>query len=100
MTACQCQGIEFVALKRENVYEFEGSVIVIAQTPWDQINLPQTAGWKVRGTIKLQCINEHTLAASVSQSTAMSLELCIYSNVQFISYFNGIMSNVFTVYST
>lgn len=77
MATCHCQGIEFVALNRENVYEYEGSVIVIAQTPWDQINLPQTAGWKIRGTVKLQCINEHTLAASVSQSMKMSLKQSI-----------------------
>lgn len=66
-TACRCQGIEFVALNRENIFEYEGSVSVIAQTPWDQINskLPQTAGWKIRGTVKLQRINEQTLAASV-----------------------------------
>lgn len=66
-TACLSQGIEFVSLNRENIYEYEGSVSVIAQAPWDQINLkpPQTASWKIRGTVKLQRNNENTLAASV-----------------------------------
>lgn len=65
--ACQCQGIEFVTLHRENIFEYEGSVNVIAQSPWDQIHSTpsQTAAWMVRGTVKLQRINELTLGASV-----------------------------------
>lgn len=67
MIACQCQGIEFVTLNREHIFEFEGSVNVIAQSPWDQIHVTpsQAAGWMVRGTVKLQRINELMLGASV-----------------------------------
>lgn len=70
VTTCRSQGIEFVPLNRENIYEYEGSVSVIAQAPWDQINLkpPQTAGWNIRGTVKLQRTDEQTLAASVRHS--------------------------------
>lgn len=66
-TTAQCQGIEFVALNREKLYEFEGTVNVIAQAPWDQINEQpqQTAAWKIRGTVKLQRTKEHELAAAV-----------------------------------
>lgn len=72
VTTCQCQSIEFVALNRESIYEYEGSVVVIAQAPWDQMNskLPQTAGWKIRGTVKLQRLNEQTLAASVRHTSS------------------------------
>lgn len=67
VAACQCQGIDFFALNRETIYEYEGSVNVIAQAPWDQIHLKstQTVGWKIRGTVKLQRIHDTTLAASV-----------------------------------
>lgn len=70
VTTYQCQGIEFVTLNRESIYEYEGSVSVIAQAPWDHgdsihLKPPQTAGWKIRGTVKLQRLNEQTLAASV-----------------------------------
>lgn len=69
-TTCVSQGIEFVSFNRENIYEYEGSVSVIAQAPWDQINLkpPHPSGWKIRGKVKLQRNNEHTLAASVRHS--------------------------------
>lgn len=67
ITTCQCQGIDFISLNRESIYEYEGSVSVIAQAPWDETHLkqPQTAGWKIRGTVKFQRLNEQTLAASV-----------------------------------
>lgn len=67
VSACQCQGIDFVTLNRESIYEFEGSVNVIAQAPWDQVHLKpsQMAGWKIRGTVKLQRSDEKTLAVSV-----------------------------------
>lgn len=70
MTTGLCQGIEFVSLNRENIYEYEGSVSVTAQTPWGQINLkpPQAAQWKIRGTVKLQRINNQTLAVLVRNS--------------------------------
>lgn len=71
-TNCHCQAIEFVALNREKIYEFEGAVNVIAQAPWDQINSQpqQTVAWKIRGTVKLQRTqekHENALAASVRQ---------------------------------
>lgn len=80
VTVCRCQGIELVALNRENIYEYEGSVSVNAQTPWDQINLkpPQTAGWKLTGRVKLQRINDQTLAASV-RTLNNNLIMTIYS---------------------
>lgn len=64
---CRCQGIEFVALNREKIYEFEGTVNVIAQAPWDQINSQpqQMAAWTIRGTVKLQRTQNNALAASV-----------------------------------
>lgn len=67
VASCQCQGIDFFALNRETIYEYEGSVNVIAQAPWDQIHLKstQTVGWKIRGTVKLQRLSDSTLAASV-----------------------------------
>lgn len=67
VAACQCQGIDFFALNRETIYEYEGSVNVIAQAPWDQIHLKstQTVGWRIRGTVKLQRLDDTTLAASV-----------------------------------
>lgn len=66
-TKCLSQGIEFVALKREVIYEYEGSVTVLAQPPWDQFHLkpPQSSSWKIRGTVKLHRIDTKTLAASV-----------------------------------
>lgn len=84
-TTCRCQGIEFVALNRENIYEYEGSVSVNAQTPWDQINLkpPQTSGWKIRGTVKLQHINDQTFAASVRK---LNCNLIIKNNLLRESY--------------
>lgn len=56
-----------MTLNREAIYEFEGSVNVVAQAPWDQLhlNLPKAAGWKVRGTVKFHRNAEKTLAASV-----------------------------------
>lgn len=52
---------------REIIYEYAGSVDVIAQPQWDQnqAKAAQSAGWKVRGTVKLQRIDGKTLAASV-----------------------------------
>lgn len=74
LAAFQCQGIDFVALNRETIYEYEGSVDVIAQAPWDQKHLKstQTAGWKIRGTVKLQRSHDTTLAASVRQNPIIS----------------------------
>lgn len=59
--------IEFVKHDREIIYEYAGSVDVIAQAQWDQYHAKeaQSAGWKVRGTVKLQRIDSKTLAASV-----------------------------------
>lgn len=59
-----------MTLNRESIYEFEGSVNVIAQAPWNQLNLklPKAAGWKVRGTVKFHRNDEKTLAASVNIS--------------------------------
>lgn len=67
VAACQCQGIDFITLNRETIYEYEGSVNVIAQAPWDQIHLKSTqaVGWKIRGTVKLQRLDDTTLATSV-----------------------------------
>lgn len=67
MATCQCQGIQFVAMNREKIYEFEGAVNVIAQAPWDQLSSqpPQTVSWKIRGTFKLQRTHQTTLSASV-----------------------------------
>lgn len=67
MVVGECQCINFVALNREVIYEYEGSVSGIAQAPWDQIHLKstQTVGWKIRGTVKLQRLHDRTLAASV-----------------------------------
>lgn len=75
VAACQCQGIDFVALNREIIYEYEGSVNVIAQAPWDQIHLKltQTVGWKIRGTVKLQRLDDTTLAASVSHISSKQI---------------------------
>lgn len=59
--------IEFVKHDREIIYEYAGSVDVIAQAQYDQYQAKeaQSAGWKVRGTVKLQRIDGKTLAASV-----------------------------------
>lgn len=59
--------IEFVRHGREVIYEYEGSVNVIAQAQWDQFQTKpaQSAAWKVRGTVKLQRIDSKTLAGSV-----------------------------------
>lgn len=67
ITKCLSQSIEIVPLNRELIYEYEGSVNVLAQTPWDQIHLkpPRATSWKIRGTVKLQRIDRKTLAASV-----------------------------------
>lgn len=75
VTACKCQDVEFVTLNRENIFVYEGSVNVIAQAPWDQVHLkpPQLAGWKIRGTVKVQRPTEHTFAASVSVSTFIKI---------------------------
>lgn len=77
VTKCRCEGIDFVTLNRESVYEFEGSVNVIAQAPWDQIHLkvPKSAGWKVRGTVKFHRNAERELAASVNMNTAYIFQL-------------------------
>lgn len=69
-TTCRCQGIEFVAINRENIYEYVGSVSVNAQTPWDDQTggkSPQQAAWTIRGTVKLQRTNNQTLSASVRE---------------------------------
>lgn len=59
--------IEFVKHGREVIYEYEGSVNVIAQAQWDQFQTKpaQSAAWKVRGTVKIQRIDSKTLAGSV-----------------------------------
>lgn len=102
VTTCRCQGIEFVALNRENIYEYEGSVSVNAQTPWDQINLkpPQTAGWKVRGTVKLQHINDQTFAASVRKFNGNLIKTNSWeNNIKLSLDFYGIMMRCVNILS-
>lgn len=82
-TTCRCQGIEFVAINRENIYEYVGSVSVNAQTPWDDQTggkSPQQAGWTIRGTVKLQRTNDQTLSASVREFDSKIAFVC--GNVQ------------------
>lgn len=93
VTACKCQNVEFVTLNRESIFEYEGSVNVIAQAPWDQVHLkpPQLAGWKIRGTVKIQRPSEHILAASVSVSP---------SSKSFHSKFNHYQPSAITIILT
>lgn len=58
---------QFVAMDQEIVYEYVGTIVVGAQAPMDTVNAapPPASGWTIRGTLKLQRIENHTLAAAV-----------------------------------
>lgn len=56
-----------MALDQEIIYEYVGTIIVGAQAPMDTVNAapPPSSGWTIRGTLKLQRIENNTLAAAV-----------------------------------
>lgn len=66
--------LKFFPENREIIYEYVGYVKLVSQIPWDEVNsqLPEPSGWRVKGTLKLQRIDDNSLAAAVSNHSYSS----------------------------
>ena len=75
-------------LNRELVYEYVGWVTVGAQAPLEkeETSIPPISGWKIRGTLKLQMIDNTTLAAGVSLFNFQNFDSHVMYDVLYMNF--------------